>query len=88
MATNARHEPVRTCVACRLEAGKRELIRVVRLTDGTAAVDRSGHAAGRGAYLHADTACIELARKRKALERALKAAIGSEVWTELLNLST
>jgi uncharacterized protein len=88
MATKARHEPVRTCVACRLEAGKRELVRLVRLTDGTTAVDRSGHAAGRGAYLHADAACIEIARKRKALERSLKATVGPGVWTELLNLST
>ena len=74
------HEPVRTCVACRLEAGKGAMVRIVRRPDGGAAVDRTGRAAGRGAYLHADVACIEVARKRKALERTLKAAIAPEVW--------
>ena len=46
------HEPVRTCVACRQEAGKGALIRLVRGPDGSAATDPSGRAPGRGAYLH------------------------------------
>jgi uncharacterized protein len=84
VATKPRREPARTCVACRQEAGKRELVRLVRRADGSAAVDRSGHAAGRGAYVHAEAGCIEIARKRKALERSLKASIGPEVWSELV----
>ncbi len=84
MATKPRREPMRTCVACRQEAGKRELVRLVRRADGGAAVDRSGHAAGRGAYVHSDAACIEIARKRRALDRALKTPVGPEVWAELL----
>ncbi|MDQ6719641.1 MAG: YlxR family protein [Candidatus Dormibacteraeota bacterium] len=79
-----RHEPARTCVACRLEAGKRALVRIVRRADGGAAVDRSGHASGRGAYLHADPGCLEIARKRKALERALKTIVSPDIWNELL----
>ena len=77
-------EPVRTCVACREEAGKGALVRVVRRPDGTTAVDETGRAPGRGAYLHSAGACVELARKRKALERALKAPVGAEVWAQLL----
>jgi uncharacterized protein len=77
-------EPVRTCVACRKEAGKDALVRVVRRPDGTTVVDKTGHAPGRGAYLHSDGACVELARKRKALERALKAPVGPGVWAQLL----
>jgi uncharacterized protein len=87
VATKPRREPVRTCVACRQEAGKRELVRLVRLADGSAAVDRSGHATGRGAYVHADAGCIEIARKRKALERALKTPVGPEVWAELFGIT-
>ncbi len=83
MVTMPPREPVRTCVACRTEAGKPALVRIVRRPDGGAAVDRTGHAAGRGAYLHADAACIEMARKRKALDRALKTLVGSEIWAEL-----
>jgi uncharacterized protein len=71
----ARHRPVRTCVACRREAGKAELVRFVRAPDGTVAVDPSGRAPGRGAYVHAAPECVEAARKRRALDRALGAPV-------------
>jgi uncharacterized protein len=76
-------EPVRTCVACRQEAGKHTLVRVVRDAGGKAAVDSTGRAPGRGAYLHRDPACVEIARRRKSLDRALKAVVGTEIWVEL-----
>ena len=78
-----RREPVRTCVACRQEAGKRILVRVVRDAGGGAALDPTGRAPGRGAYLHRDPSCLEMARKKKALERALKTTVGAELWAEL-----
>jgi len=78
-----RREPVRTCVACRQEAGKRTLVRVVRDAGGVAALDPTGRAPGRGAYLHRDPSCLEMARKKKALERALKTTVGAELWAEL-----
>jgi len=78
-----RHEPVRTCVACRQEAGKGSLVRVVRHADGAAAVDVTGRAQGRGAYLHRDPSCLEIARKKKALDRALRAVVSAECWAEI-----
>ncbi|TMF09514.1 MAG: YlxR family protein [Chloroflexi bacterium] len=57
-----KHRPVRTCVACREEAGKGELVRIVRRPDGGVSMDVTGRAAGRGAYLHASAECVELAR--------------------------
>jgi predicted RNA-binding protein YlxR (DUF448 family) len=59
------------------------MVRIVRRADGGAEVDRTGHAAGRGAYLHADVSCVEIARKKKAVERALKAVVSPELWAEL-----
>jgi predicted RNA-binding protein YlxR (DUF448 family) len=50
-------------------------------------VDGSGMAPGRGAYLHRDAACIELARKRRSLERALRAAVPDDVWQQLATTS-
>ena len=82
MATR-RHKPVRTCIACRQEAGKASLVRIVRGADGTATVDITGRAQGRGAYLHRDPSCLEIAHKKKALDRALKATVSAEVWAEL-----
>lgn len=78
-----RHEPVRTCVGCREEAGKRALIRLVRGPDGIVRRDPTGRAHGRGAYLHVDPACFEQARRRHALQRALKAEVPDPLWEEL-----
>ena len=80
---NPRREPIRTCVACRQEAGKRSLERVVRDAGGAAAVDATGRAPGRGAYVHRDPQCLENARKRRALDRALKATVSPELWVAL-----
>jgi uncharacterized protein len=78
-----RHEAVRTCVACRREAGKAALIRIVRGPDGFARVDPTGHAPGRGAYVHRDPGCIDTARKRRQLERSLGATVTQELWAEV-----
>ncbi|TMG55269.1 MAG: YlxR family protein [Chloroflexi bacterium] len=56
----ARRLPQRTCVACRTTRAKRELVRVVRSPQGELSVDLRGKAPGRGAYLCADPACLEL----------------------------
>lgn len=77
------HSPVRTCVACREEAGKRDLVRLVRDPGGAVRVDPTGRAPGRGAYLHADPACLQEARRRGSIARALKAAVPETVWESL-----
>ena len=71
-------------MGCRAEGSKQALIRIVRRAEGGAAVDGTGHAAGRGAYLHADAACVETARKRRSLDRALRTTIQPELWSELI----
>jgi predicted RNA-binding protein YlxR (DUF448 family) len=76
-------EPVRTCVGCRQAAGRRGLLRLVRNPAGVIVVDRTGRTHGRGAYLHLVSECVALARKRRALERALKTAVPDSVWDEL-----
>jgi uncharacterized protein len=67
-----RHVPQRTCVACRQTDAKRQLVRIVRTTDGHAAVDPTGKRAGRGAYLCSSSECWQTALKRHLLARALK----------------
>lgn len=66
-----------------MEGEKRALIRVVRRAQGGAAVDAAGGASGRGAYVHPVPACIESARRKRALERALRTPIQAELWSEL-----
>jgi len=66
-----------------MEGDKRGLIRIVRRAQGGASVDVSGRASGRGAYLHPDPPCIESARKKRSLDRALRTPIQPELWSEL-----
>jgi predicted RNA-binding protein YlxR (DUF448 family) len=75
---------LRTCVGCREVGGKDGLIRIVRRPEGGGAVDVTGRAAGRGAYLHPVAPCLESARKKRSLERALRTTIQPELWAELI----
>ena len=71
--------PVRTCVGCRKHAAKNELLRVVAadLGDGPEVIpDPRGRAPGRGAHLHPTPDCLELALRRRAFARALRAGAG------------
>lgn len=67
-----RHVPLRTCVACRTRADKRQLVRIVRGTSGDVAPDATGKAPGRGAYLCPRLECWEVGTEKGRLGRALK----------------
>jgi predicted RNA-binding protein YlxR (DUF448 family) len=75
--------PQRQCMGCRERKEKRQLIRVVRKTDGTVSLDFSGKVSGRGAYICPDPACLAKAQKSKALERSLEVPIPEEVYSHL-----
>jgi uncharacterized protein len=64
--------PRRTCVVCRATAAKRTLHRIVRSPAGTVSYDPTGKAAGRGAYLCGQPSCLDLAVRRRSIQRALK----------------
>ena len=79
-----KHIPQRSCVACRETKPKRELVRVVRVSDDRVEVDRTGKRNGRGAYFCPAVECWELGQKRKALNHALSMTISPHNWEELL----
>ena len=74
---------MRMCVGCREMKPKKELIRVVRPPEGSVMLDRTGKAAGRGAYVCPNGECLEKARRAKTLERTLEAAIEPAVYEQL-----
>ncbi len=76
--------PQRQCMGCRERKAKRELIRVVRGTDGRVSLDFGGKAPGRGAYLCPDPECLKKAVKSKSLARSLETEIPQEVYDALL----
>ena len=75
--------PMRMCVGCREMKPKMELLRVVKPQDGDARIDRSGKAAGRGAYVCDNIECLKKAEKIRALDRALETKIEAEVFRQL-----
>ena len=75
--------PQRQCMGCRERKAKRDMIRVVRTTEGSVMLDFSGKLNGRGAYVCPDPECLKKAQKSKALERCLETPIPEEVYNRL-----
>jgi len=71
----ARPVPQRTCLACRSVKAKRELVRLVRNSEGCIEIDATGKKEGRGAYICPDLACWEKALKGRQLERSLRCSL-------------
>lgn len=78
MPPRPKHIPARTCIGCRQPGTKRELVRIVRTPDGAVAVDPTGRAPGRGAYLHPARACWEKALKGATMNRTLRTTLSHE----------
>ena len=70
-------------MGCRERKNKRDLLRVVRGTDGTVSLDFSGKLNGRGAYVCPEAECLKKARKARALERCLEVTIPEEVYDRM-----
>ena len=75
--------PQRQCMGCRERKAKREMIRVVRGTDGNVSLDFGGKMNGRGAYICPNPECLKKAQRAKALERSLEVTIPEEVYARL-----
>ncbi|MBQ8769298.1 MAG: YlxR family protein [Oscillospiraceae bacterium] len=75
--------PQRQCMGCRERKAKRDMIRVVRTTEGTVSLDFSGKLNGRGAYVCPDMECLKKAQKSHSLERCLEIEIPQEVYDRL-----
>lgn len=75
--------PMRQCMGCRERRAKKEMIRVVRTTEGAVQLDFSGKLNGRGAYLCPNPDCLKKAIRSKALDRSLEVTIPQEVYDRL-----
>lgn len=75
--------PLRKCVATQEQLPKKELIRIVRTPKKEVIIDLSGKANGRGAYLKRSLEAIEIAQKKKVLNRALEVEVDDTIFEEL-----
>ncbi len=76
-------EPARLCVACRTSTRKSDLIRLVRTPEGEVMIDVKKRCEGRGAYICPNEDCIDLARKKHSLDRALKCHASDDIYDSL-----
>jgi predicted RNA-binding protein YlxR (DUF448 family) len=75
--------PLRKCVACQEMMPKRDLIRVVKTPEDEILIDLKGKKSGRGAYLCGKVSCFKLAKKSRALDRALKQTVNPDIYDQL-----
>jgi predicted RNA-binding protein YlxR (DUF448 family) len=73
-----RHEPVRTCVACRQRRPQRELLRIVR-RDGGIRLDPLRRLEGRGAYVCPDRSECREAKRLKRFARGEAEALAASL---------
>ena len=75
--------PLRKCVGCGEMKSKKEMMRVLKATEGEFVLDATGKKNGRGAYLCFSKECLEKAVKSKGLERSFQQSIPKEVFEKL-----
>ncbi len=75
--------PLRTCVVTKEKLPKKDLFRIVRTPDGKVLVDETGKMNGRGAYIKKDIQVLEMAIKKKTLERHLECTIEESVYDDI-----
>ncbi|MGN1148122.1 MAG: RNase P modulator RnpM [Lachnospiraceae bacterium] len=75
--------PLRQCIGCGEMKSKKEMMRVLRTTEGEIVLDVTGKKNGRGAYLCKSAECLKKAKKSRGLERSFQMSIPDEVYEEL-----
>ncbi len=75
--------PMRQCIGCGEMKEKKSLVRIIRSPEGEISLDTTGRANGRGAYLCRSVSCLQLAEKKKALNRAYGMSVPSEIYRSL-----
>lgn len=62
---------------------KKEMIRILKTSEGEIVLDATGRKNGRGAYVCPTMECLKKAIKSKGLDRSFKMAIPKEVYETL-----
>jgi len=75
--------PQRMCVACRKRSDRHRLLRIVKPKEGDVRIDLKGNIEGRGAYVCKEHKCLDIAQKKRALNRALRCEIEDSLFNQL-----
>lgn len=77
-----KYEPTRMCVACRSRKQKSDLLKIVA-KNGVLSVVLNHTEGSRGTYICKNIECLNLAIKKKVLNRILKKEIDASFYDEL-----
>nr|WP_075573493.1 YlxR family protein [Ezakiella massiliensis] len=83
--TKTKKEVLRTCIVCRKQFLKEDLVRVVRTADSGVVVDNTGKINGRGAYISKNEDVINDKSLRFRIQNALKVKFSDEEFEKLLS---
>ena len=75
--------PLRMCVVTRNREDKRNLLRIVKDQENNGFVDVTGKQNGKGAYITKSKEVLEMAKKNKALDRALECEVPESIYEEI-----
>mgnify|MGYP003848946249 FL=1 len=67
---------LRRCVSCRELLDRQQLWRIIRLAEGGIGLDQG---MGRSAYLCPSQVCLDEAKRRKRLQRALRCQVAETI---------
>ena len=76
--------PLRKCIVTGEQLPKKDLIRIVKTTEGNVELDPSGKVNGRGAYIKRDLDTVLEAKSKGLLNRSLKMKVPNEVYEALI----
>ena len=75
--------PQRSCVICRTQKNKNELLRIVKNKENIVRIDEKEKESGKGAYICYNMDCLEKAKKTKKLEKSLDTKIDEEIYMKV-----
>ena len=75
--------PLRMCVVTRNREDKRNLLRIVKDQENNVFVDVTSKQNGKGAYITKSKEVLEMAKKNKALDRALECEVPESIYEEI-----
>ena len=75
--------PQRSCVVCKAQKNKNELLRIVKNKENEIKIDTTGKEPGRGAYICYSGECLEKDIKSGRLEKTLETKINDITYEEI-----
>lgn len=75
--------PQRMCIVTHEKTDKKNLLRIVKNKDGEISVDETGKKNGKGAYILKSKEVLDIAKKKKVLEKVFETSDLSDLYDEI-----